>query len=182
MKITNDFLIQFSGLKLGKHEFEYQVNNQFFEAFEYTEFLSSDIKVTAVIDKKSTFMELHLLHKGNVEVPCDLTNEYFNLPIKGKLFLVIKFGEEYNNEDDEILILPHGEFQLDIQQYIYESIVLSIPSKRIHPGIKDGSLESEALKRLHEMSVNSHKEIKEEKTQNTDPRWDALKQLLTDKK
>jgi uncharacterized metal-binding protein YceD (DUF177 family) len=57
-------------------------------------------------------------------------------------------------------------------------IVLSIPHKRIHPGIKDGTLETEALKKLKELQV---KELDKNKEDNIDPRWDKLKQLLTDK-
>jgi uncharacterized metal-binding protein YceD (DUF177 family) len=58
-------------------------------------------------------------------------------------------------------------------------IVLSVPHKRIHPGVKDGTLQTEALQKLNELQV---KEIKEEKKEDDiDPRWDKLKQLLTDK-
>ena len=87
-------------------------------------------------------LELDFSHKGTVNVPCDLTGEQFDLPIKGKIKLVVQFGEEFNNDNDELLILPHGEHQIDLSQYIYEMIVLSIPLKRIHPGVKDGSLKT----------------------------------------
>jgi uncharacterized metal-binding protein YceD (DUF177 family) len=92
---------------------------------------------------------------------------------------LVKFGDAFNNENEELLILPHGEHQIDITQYVYELIVLSVPQKRVHPGVKEGTLKNEALEQL---SVNSVKEVKEEiKEENTDPRWDKLKQLLTDK-
>ena len=108
-----------------------------------------------------------------------MTGEQFDLPIKGKLKLVVQFGEEFNNDNDELLILPHGEHQIDLSQYVYEMIVLSVPQKRVHPGVKDGTLETEALKKLKELQV---KEVKEEKKEeDTDPRWDQLKKLLTDK-
>jgi len=81
--------------------------------------------------------------------------------------------------------LPFGEFEIDIAQYIYEMIVLSIPLRRVHPGIKDGSLNTEALVKLKELTIKEQKkekkEKKEEKEENIDPRWDKLKQLLTDK-
>ncbi|AWA29311.1 hypothetical protein HYN48_03980 [Flavobacterium magnum] len=180
MKKLNEFLIPFIGLKLGKHQFEYQIDKTFFAAYEYDDFESCDIKVNVVLEKKSTMLELHFKHKGMVHVPCDLTGEMFDLPVKGKLRLVVQFGEAFNNDNEELLILPHGEHQIDVSQYIYEMIALSIPTKRIHPGIKDGTLKSEALDRLQQMSV---KEVKaaDTKEENTDPRWDKLKQLLTDK-
>ena len=63
-------------------------------------------------------------------------------------------------------------------QYIYELIVLAVPSKRIHPGVEDGSLQSDVLDKLEELSPKE-KEIKEE--EDIDPRWNKLKNLLNDK-
>ena len=179
MKKINAYLIQFSGLKQGKHQFEFQIDNSFFEHFDFTDFNHANVLISLVLDKKSTMLELSFNHKGIVNVPCDLSGENFDLPIKGKLNLLVKFGEEFNNENDEFLILPHGEFQVDVSQYIYEMIVLSIPAKRIHPGIKDGTLQTDTLATLEKLAPK----IKEEKEdiKDIDPRWAALKKLLTDK-
>ena len=180
MKNTKEFLIPFIGLKLGKHHFEYQINNSFFENFDYNEYQDSNIKVNVVLEKKSTLLELSFKHKGVINVPCDLTSEDFDLPVKGKMKLIVRFGEEFNNDNEELLVMPHGEFEIDIAQYIYEMIVLSVPLRRVHPGVKDGTLQTEALQKLSELAVSEEKEeIKEE--ENIDPRWDKLKQLLTDK-
>ena len=180
MKKTKEYLIPFVGLKLGKHHFEYQIDNPFFEFFDYDEFQNSNIKVNVVLEKKSNMLEISFKHEGIVNVPCDVTGEDFDLPIKSKMKLIVRFGEEFNNDNEELLILPFGEFEVDIAQYIYEMIVLSVPLRRVHPGVKDGTLESEALKKLNELAV---KETKKENKQeeNIDPRWDKLKQLLTDK-
>ncbi|UOK43324.1 MULTISPECIES: YceD family protein [Flavobacterium] len=178
MNIQKDFLIPFVGLKLGKHQFDYQIGKEFFESFEFDEYNDVNIKVDLVLEKKSTLLELTFKHKGTINVPCDLTGEEFDLPIKGKLNLIVKFGDAFNNENDELLILPHGEFQVDVAQYIYEMIVLSVPSKRIHPGVKDGTLKTEAIEKLNELAPKEQHKKEEE---NNDPRWDKLKQLLTDK-
>ena len=180
MKKLNEYLISFVGLKLGKHQFEYQINKAFFDHFEYDDFESADIKVELVLEKKSLMLELHFKHKGTVHVPCDLTGEMFDLPIKGNMRVVVQFGETYNNENEELLILPHGEHQVDVSQYIYEMIALSVPLKRVHPGVKDGTLQSEALDKLNELKVTEVKEEVEEEKE-IDPRWEKLKQLLTDK-
>ena len=180
MKKLNEFLIPFVGLKVGKHQFEYQIDKTFFDQFEYDEYDAVNIKVNLTLEKKTTMLELAFKHAGTVHVPCDLTGEMFDLPVKGKFKLVVQFGDAFNNDNEELLILPHGEHQLDVSQYIYEMIVLSVPHKRVHPGVKDGTLDSEALKKLKELEV---KQVKpEEKKEETDPRWDKLKQLLTDKK
>ncbi|WP_394759577.1 YceD family protein [Flavobacterium sp.] len=187
MKVTNEFLIPFIGLKLGKHQFEYQISKAFFEHFEFDEFESANIKVNIVLEKKNTMLELNFKHSGTINVPCDLTSEDFDLPIKGNLKLVVRFGETFNDENEDLLILPIGEHQIDVAQYIYEMVVLSIPLKKTHPGIKDGTLETKALSKLKEISVTEQAQeenVQEEteiKAENTDPRWDKLKTLLTDK-
>lgn len=178
MKQLNEFLIPFIGLKLGKHQFDFQISNSFFEDFDFDDFAEASIKVNVILEKKSTFMELTLKHQGTVNVPCDVTGEPFDLPVKGKIKVVVQFGEQFNNDNEELLILPYGEHQIDIRQYIYEMIVLSVPAKKIHPGVKDGTLNSPALDKLNELRVQDDKSKIEEET---DPRWDKLKKLLTDK-
>lgn len=177
MTTHKEFNIPFSGLKLGKHRFEYQISNTFFESFGYDEFNAADINVGVELNKLNTVLEVAMVANGTVNVACDLTNEPFDQGVTASLELVVKFGDEFNNEDDEILVLPHGEHQINISQYIYEMLVLAVPSKRIHPGVLDGTLKSEALKKLEELQP---KETNSDKDK-TDPRWDALKNLLTDK-
>ncbi len=53
MKVTNEFLIPFIGLKLGKHQFDFNINKTFFEDFDYHEFENCDIKVAVVLEKKA---------------------------------------------------------------------------------------------------------------------------------
>ena len=172
-----EFIIPFSGLKQGKHEFGYTIENTFFESFGYDEFNGADIKLDVTLNKMSTMMELEMKARGTVNVDCDLTSEPYDQNIQADLELVVKFGDEYNNDNDEILIIPHSEYQINIAQYVYEMLVLSVPLKKVHPGVLDGSLQSEVLDRLEELQPKDTKENKED----IDPRWDALKKLLTDK-
>lgn len=177
MMKLKEFNIPFSGLKLGKHEFVYEIDNAFFESFDYQEFNGASIHTKAILEKMSNMMELRIEAEGTVNVDCDLTGEPFDQPIESELHLVIKFGEEYNDEDDEILIIPHGEYQINIAQYIYEMLVLAVPQKRVHPGVEDGTLKSDILDKLEELQPKENKKPAEK----TDPRWDDLKKLLTDK-
>ncbi len=177
MKLFKEFDIPFSGLKQGKHQFNFEINNSFFEAFNYSEFNEANVQVGVSLLKGSTVLELTFTSRGSVNVNCDVSNEPYDQKVKGTLELVVKFGEEYNDENDEVLIIPHGEHKINVAQYIYEMIVLSVPAKRIHPGIKDGTLSSEIINKLKELEP---KEV-HKKEEETDPRWDALKKLLTDK-
>jgi uncharacterized metal-binding protein YceD (DUF177 family) len=179
MNNLKEYLIPFVGLKIGKHQFDYQIDNTFFKNFDYNEFNDVSVKVDIVLEKKSTMLELDFKHKGTVNVPCDVSGEEFDLSIKGKLKLLVKFGDVFNDDNEDLLILPHGEFQVNVAQYIYESIILSVPLRRVHPGVKDGSL-SDVIEKLESLSP---KENKKEQQQNNDidPRWENLKKLLTDK-
>lgn len=177
MKLNNEYLIPFSGLKLGKHQFTFEIDNDFLKSFDYQEF--NDVKVSLVVtlDKKSTWLEFEFNLNGFVNVPCDLTMELFDQKIKNNSKWMVKFGDEFNDEDDQILILPHSAHEIDLSQYAYEMILLSVPTKRVHPGIKDGTLKSDILDKLNELAPKKAKTKEKE----TDPVWDKLKKLLTDK-
>jgi uncharacterized metal-binding protein YceD (DUF177 family) len=180
MKPLKDYTIPYVGLKLGKHHFDYQIDKKFFEHFEYDDFNDVDVKTELVFEKKTTLLELHFQVSGHVNVNCDITNEPYNQDINGEFDLVVKFGDDYNDDFEDIVILPHGEYEINVAQYIYELIILSMPAKRIHPGVEDGTLDSDILKKLEELSPKSLKD-KEETSEEIDPRWNTLKKLLTDK-
>ena len=107
------------------------------------------------------------------------TNEPFDLPVNASFDLVVQFGNEYNNDNEAILIIPHAEYEINVAHHIYELIILSLPQKRIHPGVEDGTLDSELLERLETLSPKSLENKPQQ--EDIDPRWDTLKKLLTDK-
>tara|TARA_R110000850_G_scaffold271031_2_gene404770 strand:- start:164212 stop:164772 length:561 start_codon:yes stop_codon:yes gene_type:complete len=179
MKHMKEFTIPFVGLKQGEHHFDYKIDNTFFTHFEYDEFNNVDVLAKALLIKKSNSLEFQFEIQGTVNVYCDLTNEPYDQLVKGEHNLVVNFGEEYNDEDDTLLILPQGSYEINIQQYIYELIILSLPAKRVHPGVEDGTLDSEILRKLEELSPKDQEE--ESSKDDIDPRWDELKKLLTDK-
>lgn len=173
------YIIPFVGLKQGKHKFQYEIDNTFFENYSFEDFNSSQLSIEATLDKKSTLMELHLDASGLVNVNCDVTNEPFDLSIDTEMDVIIKFGQEFNDENEELLILPHGAYEFNISQFVYEMIVLGIPFKRVHPGVEDGTLDSDLLDKLEELKPRNLDLIENNK-ESTDPRWDALKKIKTD--
>jgi uncharacterized metal-binding protein YceD (DUF177 family) len=178
MKELKEYTIPFVGLKLGEHRFNYEVDNTFFANFNFEDFNSAAIDLEIILTKKTTLLEFTLLFKGSVNVNCDVTNEAYNQNISGEYNFVVKFGEAFNDENDELLIIPHGSHQVNIQQYVYETLVLAVPIKKTHPDLEKGLLKSEILSKLEELSPNKKKTTEKE----IDPRWDTLKKLLTDKK
>lgn len=176
-KKFENYAIKYTGLKLGKHHFEYQIDNKFFDDFDYQELQKTDIQTFVCLDKKNTQLEFDINIKGTVRVNCDLTLEPFDLPIENSMFFIVKFGDKFEEIDDKLLTIPRGEHEFNIKQYIYECILLALPSKRIHPGVKDGSLNSDILDKLNHHSVEN---VNKKNTNQTDPRWDKLKTLLNE--
>lgn len=172
------FDVPFIGLKEGKHEFEYQIDNTFFDAFQYDEFMGAALKVKLDFVKKSTLLEMTFTSKGTVNVPCDVSGEPFDLEVKGAMSLIVKFGEGYDDGNEEIIYIPHSAHKINVGHSIFEMLVLSIPAKRVRPGIEDGTIKSEAQDRLEAYKIeNNTTDTKD----TTDPRWGKLKDLLIDK-
>ena len=171
MSRANQFFLKFSGLKDGSHKFEYDLDNSFFVSHDYSDFNSCDIKVKIELVKKTTVLELHITGSGLTNINCTLSNEPFDFEVNSKMKLLLKFGDKYDDSNDELIILPHGSHTVELDQFLYEMIVLSMPIRNVHPGIDDGSLKSDILNRLKDFDINK------EKSSNFDPRWDKLKKL-----
>jgi uncharacterized metal-binding protein YceD (DUF177 family) len=160
-----DFDIAFRGLALGQHEFQYDLDDTFFTLFEYSDYRGLRGTAELVMLKSETVLDIELRFTGTIEVPCDITNELYTQTLENSFAMQIKFGDEYNDENEELLILPHGDYKFNVGQMIYELVVLSIPSKLLGPNAGSGL----------EDFIEEEEDEKEEKT---DPRWDQLKNLL----
>ena len=172
MKSLSPYLIKFSGLKEGIHYFNYELENKFFKKFDYYDFLSSRLLVDLELEKKSTLLNLKFSFSGEIEVQCDVSMESFDLNLKTDYSVVVKFKDNIISTDDKVVFLPSGSHSIDISHMIYESVVLAVPQKKVHPGIENGSLKSEIAEKLEELKPKKNFKDK------TDPRWDKLKDLL----
>lgn len=179
MEEKNAYTIKFVGLKEGKHQFDYHIKDEFFDFFEYDDFNKADVKVNIELNKKANLLEFTFDVNGFVNVNCDLSLEAYDQEIENTLNLVVKFGDEYNDDNEDVLILPWSEFEINVKHYIYEAIVLAIPQKRVHPGVEDGTLDSEILDRLEDYQPEAENENKDEEEE-IDPRWEDLKKLLNE--
>src|SRR5690606_14880075 len=176
MEKFKNYNVSFSGLSLGKHNFEFQVKQPFFDLFEFEqEFRNPDLKINLELDKKNNFLELGFELSGTVELDCDLTSEAYDEELKGKSEIIVKFGEEYDDSDDEVWVIPYGEHQINIAQMIYEMTLLAVPVKRIHPDVKSGKSHSEMLDLLEKYGIEEEEENTNE--EETDPRREELKKL-----
>lgn len=176
MASKKDFEIKFTGLKLGVYQFDYQLDKLFFDLFEFSDFEESSLKAEVEMKKKDHSLELSFSLSGSLQVHCDLTNELFEMPLQNDFSLLVKFGEEYNNENEEILIIPFNDHSVNVSQFLYELAVLAMPLRRIHPDVESGKIGSEILKKLEELSPDH--EDQDTENNDIDPRWDKLKSLL----
>lgn len=182
MEKFRNYEVSFSGLSLGKHQFEFEIKQSFFDLFEFEQdFSTPDLKIELILDKKNTFLDLIFKLSGSIELNCDLTNEAYRDEIKNSSEIIVKFGEEFDDSDDEIWVIPHGEHSINIAQMIYELALLALPNKRIHPDVKNGKSHSEMLDLLDIYGLHEEDETAEEidhsNDEEIDPRWEALKKL-----
>ncbi len=173
-----DYNIVFSSLSLGHHTFEYEVDSKFLEVlFDYHELPGLEAQIKIDLMKQNTMLEFSFAMKGKLPVHCDISGKPYLQDLTNQFELVVKFGEAYNDDDDEILILPQGEYEINVAQFIYELIVLSLPSKYLHPDVLAGDVDDETLALLDKYMPGSD-EQKDEKDDEIDPRWSKLKDLL----
>jgi len=176
MQTRKEYIIQFVGLSLGLHEFKFEINDSFFKDFEFSEIKQGNILVDLNLLKQSQMMVLEFKIGGTVKMECDLCTGEFDLPLNGTYKLIVKVGgSDTGNEDDDIITVAANEHQLDLAQYIYEYIALSLPIKRVHPLDKKGNstCDKEVLKKLEKFIIEEEKQEEEK----TDPRWNDLKNI-----
>jgi len=174
----DDYKIQHVGLKKGKHHYHYKIKNTFFELFDFTDFHNADVDVYLELTKKENMIELSFDMQGSVGLTCDVSTELYQQQIDHQIHIVLKYGDEFQEIDEELVIIPRSDDEIPMQQYIYEGIILALPAKRIHPKVEDGSMETEITKKIEELKPTNNSNTLEGKT---DPRWDKLKELLNDK-
>lgn len=168
-----DFNIPFRGLNEGKHQYQYSIDNTFFDAFPEGDIRKGQLTAQVDLLKRSTGLETYFIISGFVVVECDRCLEEFELAIEYKGKLYFEFGEESEEVSDELVMLSGADNYLDVSQYIYEFINLSIPLQKFHPENEEGEslCNKEMLDRIDNISNKDEDEI-------DDPRWDKLRDLI----
>ena len=169
MDRLRNYDIVFSGQKNGRHEFQFEIDKTFFQLFDTEqEFTDPKIVADVVMDKHTTFLEFIIKTSGTVNLICDITTENFTHPIENELKVLVKFGAEYDDSEEDVITIPMNDHAFNAAQLIYEDVILAIPMKKVSPNISEKDLEI-----LEKFSPKD--EI--EKEPESDPRWEALKKL-----
>ena len=177
MSRRREFEIAFVGLKPGVHEFSYSIDDRFFEAFQQQDFVNCKAQVKLLLDKKNGFMLMKFEVGGTLQVICDRCNsnlplelwEDFNITVK-----MVENPEQMNEQEDDpdMYYIAQGDSHLDVANWIYEFINLSIPmQKTCNYELMDGPY-------CNPVALDVLKKLEPEETEpKENPIWKELKKF-----
>lgn len=143
------YKIAYKGLKVGSYDFDFKVDNTLFEAFEAEEIKGGSCNVQVKLTRTEAMLELNIAINGEVICECDRCLEDCPIAIDYNDNLLVKFSDETDYYDGEVMWISPAEDIVDLTQYIYESIVLSLPYSRVH---QDGECNPEMLASFSEIT------------------------------
>jgi uncharacterized metal-binding protein YceD (DUF177 family) len=130
-------VLGFSGLALGEHPFEYHLDETFFSSYPLSDLEGMrPATVHVVLRKANNLMELDFSFSGIMDAVCDFSGDPFELEVHNAFRLVVKFGDAFDDSDPDILVLPHGEYEVDLAQPLFEVVALSIPYQKVKPELR----------------------------------------------
>ena len=175
-------------------KYEFVLDNLFFANIDGPEVQKGKVNVVLVVKKTSRAFELNFQTDGMVWVPCDRCLDDMEQPVSSTDKLLVKFGHEYAEEGDNLIVIPEEEGEINVAWFMYEFIALAIPMKHVHaPGKCNKAMSSKLSKHLRttpddEMDEDSFvpeesNELVNDDTETAvDPRWDELKKMAHPKR
>jgi uncharacterized metal-binding protein YceD (DUF177 family) len=167
MKSLKSYDIDISTLGLGQYEFQYQIEDEFFELFDYSLIDHGSLSIQVVLEKKTSFLDLIFTIEGTIKLICDRSLDSYDFVLKTEKEIVLKFGEEAEELSDEVEIIPFNTQIINIARFIYEFISVEIPLKKLHPRYDNEPLEDQIIYSSEDAPASAE----------IDPRWSELKKL-----
>lgn len=156
MDATNRYAIAWKGLKNGSYRFDFKVDTSLFEAFESSEIKAGDLSVSVLLERGESMLSLQTSIRGTVTVACDRCLEDCRLPVAFDGQLLVRLSDEVHDYDGEVMWISPAQTHVPLAQYIYESILLSLPYRRVHP---EGECDADMLNRFRIVSEEEFEEI-----------------------
>jgi len=169
--MARDFSVNILGLSKGVHQFEFQLEEDFFKKYGQEVVDKGKFAAKVTLDKKETFIEADFKIEGNAFLICDRSLDDFDYPIAIAKKIVFKYGDEAKEVSDEIIIITHDQQKLDVGQLMYEFIALEIPIKKLHPRFENETEDETEGRIIYTSSTGKTDE------ETIDPRWEKLKKL-----
>ncbi len=169
MSIKNDYILPIAGLSVGYHDFTYQIDDKFFDNFDFSEVKKGSVNVDLNVEKHERELILTFKFEGNVYLACDRCNDEYEQPIENEAVIYLRYGNSYEEESDDVIVIPAEEGEFDISSLIYEYIILSLPIHRVHQDVSQCNQEViDYLERTDDAEVDNDE---------IDPRWKCLEEL-----
>jgi uncharacterized metal-binding protein YceD (DUF177 family) len=135
MSNRREFEIAFVGLKPGVHEFNYRIDDRFFEEYNEQDFRNPDANVKLSLEKSNSFMILRFEIGGKADVTCDRCSNELPLQLFDDFTVTIKMTDDpevmnEQEEDPDVYYISRGESHIDVKDWIYEFVNLSIPMQK----------------------------------------------------
>lgn len=176
------------GLPLGTHNYEYELGNQFFKDIDGTEVQKGNVHVALTVKNRGNIFELNFEISGVVQVPCDRCLDDMDYEVSTQEHLYVKFGKEYSEENDDVVIIPEEDGEINLAWFLYEFVALTIPLKHVHAPGKCNKAMSFKLRKHTARRIGDEEdadtedgfeedEEEMEDDNTTDPRWDELKKI-----
>ena len=153
MELSKQYSVAYKGLKNSTYDFDFEVGDALFAAYQSKDILGGDCRVKATMRKGESQLEFDFLIEGEVTCECDRCLEPCAVPIDYEGALVVKISDEEGEYDGDVMWVNPADNEVDLTQYIYESIVLSLPYQRVHP---EGECNPDMLARF---TIATEKEI-----------------------
>jgi uncharacterized metal-binding protein YceD (DUF177 family) len=168
----NDFTVQLGSITNGKNYFSFEIKDQFFEAFTFSDVEHANISAVGILDKDGENISLNLIIDGEInQLACDICTDELSVKISAETDVIIKKTDKDLVSTDEIFYIKKSKNKLDLKHLIFELIVVNTPKKRQHPLDKRGN--STCNKEMIDL-VNKYTQVRKK---SSDSRWDALKSL-----
>jgi len=169
MDSLNAYSIPLGGIKDGMHQFDYQIDSDFFKHFSETPISEGSFKVHVDFDKKPTVIDILIDFQGAMTTPCDRCLKSMQLPIIGQERLLVKYSEDAK-EEENVVYIPFETAEWNIAKYIYEFICLVIPLIKTHDLSNDETCDEKMLSYLDQQDDK-------ESDEQENPIWDQLKNI-----
>ncbi len=133
MEVNKQYSVAYKGLKNSSFDFVFEVDDALFVAYESKEIMGGNCRVETTMFKSDSQLDFDFTITGEVTCECDRCLEPCQVPIDYEGHLIVRISNEEGEYDGEVMWLNPAENEVDLTQYIYESIVLSLPYQRVHP-------------------------------------------------
>jgi len=170
--------INIVGLDNKRYEYDFVSDDPFFAALDQELIEKGSVRTHLVLDKSETMIRLDFHIQGTVEQVCDRSLDSYDEPVDTRHMLLLKFADHNEELTDEIELIDRNTVTVNVAQYIFEFISLSLPMKKLHPRFRDEEQDEDTNTDNGKVIYRSDPDASDDENQSgTDPRWDALRKL-----